>query len=101
MIRGRIRPFTSEASSKFGSIDQLFDKAAGAESMNNPGGKPHHEAGPSQQRDHKRRFNGNGNGNSNGNDSGNDGRNASGNAGTGHSWRSAGGHANSTIPPAP
>ena len=38
-IRGRIRPFASEASGKFDSIDQLFDKATGAKSMNNPGGK--------------------------------------------------------------
>ena len=70
--------------------------------MNNPGGKSRHEAGPSQQRDRKRRFDGNGgNGNGNGNDSGNDGRNAGGNTGTGHSWRSAGGQSNSKPPPAP
>ena len=46
-IRGRIRPFASEVSGRFNSIDQLFNKAAGAESMNNPGGKPRHEVGPS------------------------------------------------------
>ena len=43
-IRARIRPFASDVSGKFDSIDQLFDKAAGAEMKSNPGqSKPRHE----------------------------------------------------------
>ena len=68
--------------------------------MNNPGRKMRHEAGPSQLRDRKCRFDGNSS-NGNGNDSGNDGRNAGGNTATGHSWRSASGQSNSKLSPAP
>ena len=75
---------------------------SGVTSMNNPSGKSRHEAGPSQQRDRKRRFDGNGgNGNGNGNDNGNDSRKAGSNTGTGCSWRSAGGQPKLKLPPAP
>ena len=86
-IRARIRPFASEVSGKFDSIDQLFDKAAGAESRTNPGlSKPRMTEGHSgQQKDKKRRFDGNHSGSGNNNSN-------SGTQFTSHFWARVCGH---------
>ena len=101
-IRARIRPFASEASGKFESIDQLFDKAVGAESKTNPGWKPRNEAGPNQQKDSGRNGRFDDNSGNNSGKSGNSGNNSGSNSGnTDRSWRPTGGQSNSKLPPVP
>lgn len=92
-IRGRIRLFANDITGRFDTIDQMFDKAASAQSNDPTRTKSRNEPSPNQQRDRKRRFDGNSDNNGGGRNGGNTGGN------TGRSWKPTG--SQSRLPPAP